>query len=81
MKLCPKCQQAVWDRLAREVCVVSDFTLTDDQAFMLLTFFGIHEQDFYGAMSLRGWYLCPRCQLWTREPSGDGLCPKCEEER
>lgn len=81
MKLCSKCQQAVWDRLAREVSVVSDFALTGDQAFMLLTFFGIHEQDFYGAMSLRGWYSCAECNLWTREPNEETLCPECVSRR
>ena len=81
MNLCPKCQNALWDRLAREVSVVSDFAFSSDQAFMLLMVFGIHEQDFYGAMSLRGWYCCAECNLWTRQPNEEGLCPECPSRR
>jgi len=81
MKLCPKCQNALWDRLECEVAVVTDFAFTCDQAFMLLTYLGISEQDFYAAMYLRGWHSCVQCNLWTRQPNEEGLCPECEEER
>lgn len=80
MKLCGKCLKALWDTLEREVSTISDFAFPDEQAFMLLMYFGIYEQDFYGAMRLRGWYKCERCDLWTQTTNDEGVCPECEKE-
>ncbi len=72
MNLCPKCQMAVWDTLERKISAIPGFTFTDDDAYLLLTCFGISLQDFESAMASRGWYRCDG--LWSQEVNEDRLC-------
>lgn len=79
MKLCPSCEQRLFDEIARAVKGNNEFW--PEELLAPLAGYGpeIDEDVFLAAMAERGWLNCKECQLWVHSVDKEGLCVDCEE--